>query len=116
MTAQLDLFAPPPADPLAHHIKTMRLCWPEWDGPKIGAKCQVESVIAYNVTHGEARYHYMAPCEIVGEENGEWIARIEYPEGSPCAQLYNGEILRLPTTNVWPPVYALGAARKAFEE
>ncbi len=109
---QLDLFAPPPVDPVEHHKNSMRLCWPEWDGPKAGGRCEVHDILAWSVTHGRALFRYMAPCEILGQEDGEWLARIDYPEGTPCAALYNGEILRLPITNIWPPVQQLIAARK----
>lgn len=112
MTVQLDLFAPPPVDPVAHHIKMMRSCWPEWDGPKVGGRCEVHDVLAWSVTHGRNLYHYMAPCELMAEKAGEWIARIDYPETSWCAKKYNGEILRLPITNIWPPVQLLISARK----
>lgn len=83
----------------------MRCCWPEWDGPKVGYYCQVHTCVVYNVTHGETRYHYMAPCQLIKEE-GYWLARIEYASGH-CAELYNGEILRLELTDIWPPVYYL---------
>lgn len=112
MNIQLDLFAPPPVDPIAQHIKMMRICWPEWDGPNVGDRCEVHDCMALSVTHGAIRYHYMAPCEIIGEEAGEWLARIEYPPGTPCAALYNGEILRLPITNIWPPVRWLNEAKR----
>jgi hypothetical protein len=106
---QLDLF---PDDPVADHIKMMRLCWPEWDGPKVGGRCQVHSILAWSVTQNAERYHYMAPCEIIGEESGEWLGRIDYPENSRCAAIYNKEILRLPITNIWPPVRELVLSRK----
>lgn len=112
MNIQLDLFAPPPVDPVAHHIKMMRSCWPEWDGPKVGCRCQVAGCFAWSITHNSLQYRSAAPCKLIAEESGEWIACIDYPETSWCAKKYNGEILRLPITNIWPPVQQLIATRK----
>lgn len=85
----------------------MQNCWPDWDGPKAGGRCEVHKTMARNITQGASRYHYMAPCEILMEVDDEWICRIDYPPNTPCADLYNGQLLRLPITNIWPPVHIL---------
>ena len=87
---------------IADHLSSMRRCRPEWDGPKAGLYCSVHTPIVHNVTHGESRYHYMAPCQLIKQDGKGWLARIEYSSGH-CADLYNGEILRLELTDIWPP-------------
>ncbi len=95
----------------------MSCCWSEWHGPRVEesvhGRCSVHTCIAYNLTHGENRYHYMAPCRIesISEDGNTIIAVVDYPtEGVThagiiaCARNYNGERLRLDITEVWAPV------------
>jgi hypothetical protein len=95
------------------HVQSMRLCWPEWDGPKVGARCQVNQPVVFNITHGAKRYHAGASCVLEAQDGEHWIARVDYAEGSKCAKLYNGERLRLGIYDIWPPVYELIEARRA---
>jgi hypothetical protein len=101
------------ADIERRHMESIRLCWPEWDGPKVGARCQVHQPVAFNITHGQKMYHAGAPCVLEAQDGDYWIARIEYAEGSQCAKLYNGQRLRLGIYDIWPPVYELREAREA---
>jgi hypothetical protein len=95
------------------HMESMRLCWPEWDGPKVGARCQVHQPVVFNITHGQKMYHAGASCVLEAQDGDYWIARVEYLEGSRCAKLYNGQRLRLGIYDIWPPVYELIEARRA---
>lgn len=98
---------------VASHRKSMKLCWPQWNGPKVDSEsvdgyCSVNCAIVHSITHGENRYHYMAPCRIIGIEDNRKtiIAEIQYEQGSTCEH-YNGELLRLDITEVWAPVYLM---------
>ena len=55
----------------------------------------------------------MAPCRIesVSPDGLTIIASVEYDRPCSCADLYNGERLRLDLTEVWPPVWLLSAQR-----
>ena len=43
------------------NLRSMRTCWPEWDGPKLGMTAQVKSPVVFSITEGEMRYHAGAP-------------------------------------------------------
>jgi len=109
---QLDLFAPPPKDPAAERRHLWKLCW-DWEGPQVGGRCQVDSVTARNETHGGIRFHYMAPCEIIAQDGDEYLCRIDYAPDCHCADIYNGQILRLGILEIWPPVRDFIIQRKA---
>ena len=108
---------------LAEHREHLALCWSEWrgpvangpdtSGPDTSGFCEVNTLDAFSLTHGERRYHYMAPCRIesVSPDGLTIIAVVEYPRPCPCADLYNGERLRLDLTEVWSPVSLLSAQR-----
>ena len=103
---------------LAEHREHLALCWSEWRGPVANGAgtsgfCEVNTLDAFSLTHGERRYHYMAPCRIesVSPDGLMIVAVIEYHRPCPCADLYNGERLRLDFTEVWPPVSLLSAQR-----
>ena len=108
---QLDLFAPPPKDPVQEHRRMWKLCW-DWEGPEIGGRCQVSGCMAFNVTHGRTSYHASAPCEIIAQDGEDWLCRIDYWPESWCAAVYNGQILRLGVMDIWPPVRDLILHRK----
>ena len=93
-----------------------RICWPEWDGPKVGGTCEVGQCIVHNLTHGGLRYHFCAPCKIltISEDGETFTVEIGYHADSPCAR-YNGEHLRLDITEVWAPVGELTARRKPIQ-
>ncbi len=111
MSIQLDLFAPPPKDPVQEHRRMWKLCW-DWEGPEIGGRCEVNNCIVRNETHGDSRYHYMAPCEIIAQDGEDWLCRIDYQPECWCAAIYNGQILRLGVMDIWPPVHHLIAQRR----
>ena len=103
---------------LAQHREHLALCWSDWQGPVANGAgtsgfCEVNTLDAFSLTHGERRYHYMAPCRIesVSPDGLTIIAVVEYQRPCPCADLYNGERLRLDLTEVWPPVSLLSAQR-----
>ncbi len=103
---------------LAEHREHLALCWSDWrgpvaNGPGTSGFCEVNTPDAFSLTHGERRYHYMAPCRIesVSPDGLTIIAVVEYHRPCPCADLYNGERLRLDLTEVWPPVWLLSAQR-----
>jgi hypothetical protein len=104
---------------LAEHRERLALCWSEWrgpvaNGPGTNGFCEVNTLDAFSLTHGERRYHYMAPCRIenVSADGLTIIAVVEYDRPCPCADLYNGERLRLDFTEVWPPVWLLSEQRR----
>ena len=104
---------------IADHRASMKVCWPEWRGPAAGGGgtsgfCEVNSCVVHNLTYGDTRYHYMAPCRIesVSTDGLTVIAVVEYDRPSWCRERYNGERLRLDITEVWPPVWLLGAQRR----
>ena len=82
-------------------------------GPGTSGFCEVNTPDAFSLTHGERRYQYMAPCRIesVSPDGLTIIALVEYDRPCSCADLYNGERLRLDLTEVWPPVWLLSAQR-----
>ena len=92
------------------HLRTMRMCWPEWHGPKIcdgvDGRISVHSTVVSNETHGATGFHYMEPCRII--EIGprfKWIrAVIDFDSDAPehCRDS-NGEILKLDFDEIWPP-------------
>lgn len=94
------------AERIAYHLKSLRLCWPEWDGPKVGGRCEVDSCVVHSITHNERRYHYMAPCVLLKEDGEYWTACVDYADGW-CKDTYNGELLRLHITEIWAPVHIL---------
>lgn len=89
-------------------------CWPEWEGPVVGGRCEVDAVCAYNLTHGEIRYHYMAPCRIEEMVDAEtFTVVVDYADDAPeHVKHHNGERLRLDITEVWAPVRLLIEARR----
>lgn len=96
---------------IAEHRRMMKLCWPNWNGPKIDSESadgyiSVGTCIVYSITHGQKNYHAGAPCRVIGiEDDGETIiAEIEYKAGCIC-QHYNGELLRLDILEIWPPTH-----------
>ncbi len=104
---------------LADHRASMKTCWPEWTGPVAGGNgtsgfCEVHSCGVHNLTHGETRYHYMAPCRIesVSADGLTVIAVVEYDRPGWCQDRYNGQRLRLDLIDVWPPVWLLIAQRR----
>ena len=89
----------------------MKMCWPEWDGPAANGSgtsrfCEVHACCVHSLTHGDTRYHYMAPCRIesVSPDGLTVIAVVEYDRPGWTQDRYNGERLRLDITEVWPPV------------
>lgn len=85
-----------------------KVCWPEWEGPKLGGWIEVGMPCVFNLTHGNIAYHYMAPCIIreIRDGGDTFIVEIQYASGH-CAKLYNGQMLRLDVTEVWAPVCKL---------
>lgn len=107
---------------IEEHCNSMKFCWPEWTGPVAngpGASgfCEVHSLTAYSLTHGEGRYHYMAACRIesVSTDGLTVVVVVEYDESVWCRDRYNGERLRLDITDVWPPCRLLRACPDARE-
>lgn len=94
------------AERIEYHLQSMRVCWPEWDGPKVGGRCEVHSGVVHSLTHNETRYHYMAPCVLLANDGEYWTARVDYDHGW-CKEAYNGELLRLHITDIWAPVGVL---------
>jgi hypothetical protein len=93
--------------PLNAHLANIELCWPEWHGPEPGGFAEAHELFAASVTHGDQRYHYMAPVRLLFEvEPDVWLAVVDYQPGACCWHL-NGELLRLPLLNIWPPVRRL---------
>ena len=92
------------------HRDHLAILWPEWTGPVAGGPgasgfCDVDSLDAFSLTHGERRYHYMAPCRVesVSADGLTVVAVVEYTNPGWCRDRYNGERLRLDFPEVGPP-------------
>jgi len=98
------------------HLQSLRTCWPEWEGPRVGGWCSVNSTCAFSVTHGELRYHYCAPCRLLFQiDQWTWLAVIVYTGDTHC-RCYTGELLRLDITDIWAPTDKLWAAYYAAQK
>ena len=111
----------------ADHWRSVRTCWPDWEGPIITADdtdpagwCSVGQCVVHSITHCENRYHYCAPCRILEilEDGNTLIVEVRYPTGpdarvSWCAEAYNGERLRLTGSEIWVPVDMMWERRHA---
>ena len=102
------------------HLATV---WPEWAGPVAGGPgpssfCEVESLDAFSLTHGERRYHYVASCRVesVSADGLTVIAVVEYTNPGWCRDRYNGERLRLDFIEVGPPRAMIRAERDARDQ
>ncbi len=100
------------------HRDHLAIIWPEWAGPVAGEPgpsgfCEVDSLDAFSLTHGERRYHYMAPCRVesVSADGLTIFAVVEYTNPGWCRDRYNGERLRLDFTEVGPPRAMLRTGR-----
>ena len=93
---------------VADHLHSLAICWPQWDGPKVGGRCEVHGCVVHSLTHNALRYHFLAPCIIleISEDRETIIAQVDYRPGSTCEH-HNGERLRLDITDVWAPVSIL---------
>jgi len=103
---------------IADHRKSMRLCWPDWDGNlSVGAQIECHACIATRADDGSPLYAYTAPCKIVEvvDEN-TFIVEIDYPPDvlahAAWLSIYNGVRLRLDICDVWVPVRLLIAQRE----
>lgn len=120
---------------VADHLKSMRCCWPEWDGNDgivVGTRCECGSCIAElaedfmiqwpdqspPLLAGQRCYQYTAPvfiAEVIDPET--FIGVVDYPPTSQGhVTRYNGMRLKLDITDIWPPVRLLIAARHTKEE
>ena len=104
------------------HRRSMRACWPEWEGPRVEesvhGRCSVGQCIVFSETHGENLYLYTAPCRILEVGPGmEWVrAVVDYPPDAASWVLHhNGTVVRMDITEVWPPTDELWALRRAEE-
>ena len=95
---------------IREHRDHLATVWPEWAGPVAGGLgasgfCEVDTLDAFSLTHGERRYHYMAPCRVesVSTDGLTIIAVVEYTNPGWCRDRYNGERLRLDFTEAGPP-------------
>ncbi len=118
MSIQLDLFAPtpkPPRDRIAEHIRSWEVCWPEWDGPRVGGYCEVHTIGA-QIEGGGYTYCYMELCRLLQERpDGSWLAVIEMGEIRGEPWIKDGTRLILPIDSIWPPVRLLRQARDKIE-
>lgn len=92
---------------LAVHQESLLTCWPQWAGPALGGLIQVHLPVVWSITHGQPRYHYMAPAWIdaISDDGNTYEVVVRYPADNPCAALYNDERLRLDFTEIWAPVH-----------
>ena len=104
------------------HQRSMRACWPEWEGPRVEdsvhGRCSVGQCIVFSETDGENRYLYCAPCRILEIGPGmAWVrAVVDYPpDAAPWVLHHNGTVVKMDITEVWPPVAELSAMRKSEE-
>lgn len=119
---QQNKFASEGSKQFKEHLRTMRMCWPEWNGPRlsdgIDGRISVHNSCVQSETHGETRYHYMAPCKII--EIGprfSWLrVAVDYDDDAPehCRD-DNGEILHLDFDEIWPPTEELWTIRNRNE-
>lgn len=115
---QLDLFAPEPPPPPVRRTPeeeqrhSWAVCWPEWEGPRVGGYCEVDEICATKEEGGQI-YCYTELCRLLEERpDGSWLAVIEMGEvhGKPWDK--DGTRLILPITNIWPPVRILREFRE----
>lgn len=105
-------------------IKVMRdgrMCWPEWDGPKVGGHCQVHYITAMHLDDGQEYYHTGERVLLLEHRaDGCWIGKIDHDEETlekaPWMADGNGTMLVLPITNIWPPTNDLWRARDEMDE
>jgi hypothetical protein len=115
---QLELFASAEKeDAIRDHMKIMRCCWPEWDGPKVGYYCSVGECCATHEDGTEA-YHYMERVKLLSQrDDGLWLGVIEHSERTiaraPWVAESNGTRLLLDILDIWPPTDDLWDSRKA---
>lgn len=96
-----------------NHIRSRRICWPEWDGPEVGGLCSVAGCIAQK-EDGSPLYCYTETCRLLElRPDGSWLAVIEMGEvwGKPWP--WDGTRLILEETDIWAPTRQLWAARDA---
>jgi hypothetical protein len=98
------------------NLRMMRMCWPDWKGPKvcdgIDGRISVRNPIVHNETTGGGGFHYMEPCKII--EIGprfRWIrAMVDFPEhAQDHCRSKNGQVLKLDFDEIWPPVDDINA-------
>jgi hypothetical protein len=115
---------------IQRHIESMRLCWPEWEGPRVEdsvhGRCSVHPCCCFSITQNTVTYHSSAPVKITEiRPDGSVIGFIDYipdpddPDQSQgvnmCARNYNGEVVLLQPDEIWPPVTDLWAMHYAEE-
>lgn len=89
---------------IADHMRSLRISWPEWNGPEVGMDASVNECIVFSLTKGREGYYYMAPIRLVGRDGDAFIAEINYGKEAPrhCRE-QNDERLRLEIWQVWAP-------------
>lgn len=100
------------------HIKSMRCCWPEWEGPEVGGYCSVGECCPYHPDTNESQgYHYTERCKIL-EQRDEytWIVKIDHSnetlDKAPWMERDNGKILVLDLLSIWAPTDDLWKERR----
>lgn len=98
---------PPTLDRAASNLASMRLCWPEWQGPRISddihGYISVGGCIVYNESHQRHSFHYTEICKVIEITPDHIRAVIAMGENSVIANK-NGQVLCLKHHEIWPPV------------
>lgn len=107
----------------AYNAKSIRCCWPDWEGPKVTAADDPDpagfascgSGTVFSITNNCDTWHYCAPFKIEKiYPNGTVEGVISY-EGDTHCTAYNGERIRVPLDCLWPPTGKLWEKRYAEE-
>lgn len=102
--------APPTQDRAASNLASMRLCWPQWQGPRISEDVHgyisVGGCIVYNESHQRHSFHYTELCKVIEITREHIRAVIAMGEDSVIAHK-NGQVLCLGYDEIWPPVSLL---------
>lgn len=95
------------------HWRSLRLCWPDWEGPIVTT--DPEDPAGYcSVNH--CGPHYMAPCRILAVHDGgnRLDVEVAYPRDAPAWCIAdNGTKLTLTGDEIWAPTRLLWARHHA---
>lgn len=97
----------PSRDLAAENMAMVRLCWPQWEGPRISddvhGYISVGGCIVYNESHQRHSFHYTEICKVIEITSQHIRAVIAMGEHSVIANK-NGQVLCLKHHEIWAPV------------
>lgn len=96
----------------ADQIKAWKDCW-NWDGPKVGGSCEINSCGGTELEGGGTTYAYMENCTILEElPDNRWLCCIAMGlvDGKPWRK--NGTRVILGIRDIWPPTRIIREKRR----